>query len=67
MNLRFFIGLSGLLLASWLVVTFLVAVPAKHYPLLGKRPHGGSAQPETTTSGVVAEEAGDVLVSGSLR
>jgi hypothetical protein len=58
MNIRFFVSLSGLLLALWLGVTFQVAVPAKHYPQLGKKLGGESVQ--------VLEKAGSVEASGEL-
>lgn len=63
MNIRFFVAFSGLLLASWLGVTYMVSVPAKHYPLLGKKPAGATA--EVSAAGAVEPDAR--LVAGHGR
>jgi hypothetical protein len=65
MNIRFFVSLSGLLLASWLGVTYMVAVPAKHYPLLGKKPAVTTVQVEEP--GAEADGGGVALVAGHAR
>lgn len=54
MKLRNFVSASSVLLAGWLLVTFLHEVPAQNYPKLRKYPATAKVLPANTTPPEVA-------------